>query len=242
MEGPSQPKYKGVRLRKWGKWVSEVRLPNSRERIWLGSYDTAEKAARAFDAAQFCLRGPNAKFNFPDNPPNIFGGERLSPAEIQAVAARFANDYVQSQSVVQELPLPSSHGHHEGNMASINTHVLNMEKEETSLSSTTCDVPVVQMVATINNSTVAAMDWALFDMSDHVSGPGVPHHFCDPYSPAAGTSFDYGYYPGGLDSLSSNLYSPQHFPQRTAPNYDDDDTGNNGGDEQYSQQSFLWNF
>ncbi|PRQ47055.1 putative transcription factor AP2-EREBP family [Rosa chinensis] len=88
----SDAKYKGVRKRKWGKWVSEIRLPNSRERIWLGSYDTPEKAARAFDAALFCLRGRTAKFNFPDNPPDISGGRSLSPAEIQAEAARFANN------------------------------------------------------------------------------------------------------------------------------------------------------
>ncbi|KAK4483706.1 hypothetical protein RD792_010908 [Penstemon davidsonii] len=83
-------KYKGVRKRKWGKYVSEIRLPNSRERIWLGSHDTAEKAARAFDAALFCLRGPNAKFNFPDNPPNIANGRSMTPAEIQIAAACFA--------------------------------------------------------------------------------------------------------------------------------------------------------
>ncbi|CAK9155184.1 unnamed protein product [Ilex paraguariensis] len=87
----SDSKYKGVRKRKWGKYVSEIRLPNSRERIWLGSYDTPEKAARAFDAALFCLRGRTAKFNFPDNPPDILGGRSLSPAEIQSAAARFAN-------------------------------------------------------------------------------------------------------------------------------------------------------
>ncbi|KAM3711208.1 hypothetical protein ACB094_01G091500 [Castanea mollissima] len=92
----SDTKYKGVRRRKWGKWVSEIRLPNSRERIWLGSYDTPEKAARAFDAALFCLRGPDAKFNFPDTPPeiniNANGRHTLSPQEIRVLAARFAND------------------------------------------------------------------------------------------------------------------------------------------------------
>ncbi|XP_010535748.1 PREDICTED: ethylene-responsive transcription factor ERF016 [Tarenaya hassleriana] len=88
----SSPKYKGVRKRKWGKWVSEIRLPNSRERIWLGSFETAEKAARAFDAAQYCLRGPGASFNFPANPPEIPGGRSLTPPEIQAVASRFANE------------------------------------------------------------------------------------------------------------------------------------------------------
>ncbi|XP_010541700.1 PREDICTED: ethylene-responsive transcription factor ERF016-like [Tarenaya hassleriana] len=88
----SSPKYKGVRKRKWGKWVSEIRLPNSRERIWLGSFDTAEKAARAFDAALYCLRGPGASFNFPANPPEIPGGCSLTPPEIQAGASRFANE------------------------------------------------------------------------------------------------------------------------------------------------------
>lgn len=90
-------KYKGVRWRKWGKWVSEIRLPNSRERIWLGSFDTAQKAARAFDAALFCLRGPTAKFNFPDNPPNIVGAEFLTRDEIQDFASKFANKGDQGQ-------------------------------------------------------------------------------------------------------------------------------------------------
>ncbi|KAK1365143.1 ethylene-responsive transcription factor ERF017-like [Heracleum sosnowskyi] len=87
----SSCKYTGVRKRKWGKFVSEIRLPNSRERIWLGSYDSAFKAARAFDAALYCLRGPTAKFNFPDNPPEIANGRLLTPAQIQVEAARFAH-------------------------------------------------------------------------------------------------------------------------------------------------------
>ncbi|KAL8191808.1 hypothetical protein R6Q57_028539 [Mikania cordata] len=97
-----EPKYKGVRKRKWGKWVSEIRLPNSRERIWLGSYDSPVKAARAFDAASFCLRGSAAKFNFPDQPPNIPNGTSLSSSEIQAAAARFANLQVPEDAVVVE--------------------------------------------------------------------------------------------------------------------------------------------
>lgn len=100
----SDSRYKGVRKRKWGKYVSEIRLPNSRNRIWLGSYDTAEKAARAFDAALFCLRGRSAKFNFPDNPPDITGGRSLKPSEIQAAAAQFANsEPLRSQSSEQSV-------------------------------------------------------------------------------------------------------------------------------------------
>ncbi|KAL1547850.1 ethylene-responsive transcription factor ERF017-like protein [Salvia divinorum] len=112
----SSCKYKGVRKRKWGKYVSEIRLPNCRERIWLGSYDTAEKAARAFDAALYCLRGASAKFNFPDNPPEIENGRSMTPAEIQVAAARFAHaspetsgraDDLDSQSDSLSSPSPS---------------------------------------------------------------------------------------------------------------------------------------
>lgn len=86
----SGSRFKGVRMRKWGKWVAEVRLPNSRERIWLGSYNTPEQAARAYDAAVFCLRGPAATFNFPETPPDIPSAGTLNQIQIQAAAARYA--------------------------------------------------------------------------------------------------------------------------------------------------------
>lgn len=97
--------YKGVRMRKWGKWVTEVRLPNSRERIWLGSYDTAEKAARAYDAASYCLRGTQAVVNFPADPPNIPSpGRLMTRYEIRAAASRHAHEAPRAGPVADAGP------------------------------------------------------------------------------------------------------------------------------------------
>ncbi|KAK1360118.1 Ethylene-responsive transcription factor WIN1 [Heracleum sosnowskyi] len=61
-------KFRGVRQRHWGSWVAEIRHPLLKRRVWLGTFETAVEAARAYDEAAVLMSGRNAKTNFPVPP------------------------------------------------------------------------------------------------------------------------------------------------------------------------------
>ncbi|KAK9050220.1 hypothetical protein SSX86_030812 [Deinandra increscens subsp. villosa] len=96
------PVYRGVRRRDSGKWICEVREPNKKTRVWLGTYPTADMAARAHDVAALAMKGKSACLNFADSLWRLPVPESSHVNDIKKAAMKAAEDFRPTESDVVE--------------------------------------------------------------------------------------------------------------------------------------------